>query len=103
MKLSTIVLVAASFFVTSTSIAQEVEAPKVASIANEASIQEVIAPVCAAYREQLLVLSEKAIKACEGDETMLPAFIKDGTRFSLRKTGAEFTVLLNNISYIVKQ
>lgn len=54
-----------------------------------------IAPICEIVDQ--LNVSPKVIAACNGDESMLPSYISDGTRFANnRSTGAEFNVLVAN-------
>lgn len=53
-----------------------------------------IDPVCALTN---VALSEKAMAACNGDETAMPRPLKDGSRYSNRGVGAEFNVILANI------
>jgi hypothetical protein len=85
--------------------ATEVAATEVASVemTKEEIAANSLASTMAAFAEvcemrETIVLSKDAIAACDGNEKKMPSTVKNGTRFTKGRTGAEFNTLIANIA-----
>lgn len=79
--------ISAIAFVTSPVTAQEVD-----------PVEKVKTAISAVCKIEKVVLSKNARAACSGDVSKMPKYIKAGTRFSNRGTGAEFNALIRNVA-----
>lgn len=61
-----------------------------------ASTMEAMATICS--MQDKIILSKDAIAACAGDEKKMPTAVKNGSRFTKARTGAEFNTLIANLA-----
>jgi hypothetical protein len=69
---------------------------QIEEIDETVSVAEYISSVCSNAN---VILSERAIDACNDDIDAMPTMLNDGTRLSNRGVGAEFNVLIRNIAF----
>jgi hypothetical protein len=76
-------------------MAQETGPIEAVETAENSPISDYIEPVCAITA---IILSERAVSACNGNADAMPAMLQDGSRLSNRGVGAEFNALLANVA-----